>query len=86
MEKKKFEDAIAVFEKNVELYQESANTYDSLGEGLEAAGKLEAAKQNFQKAIELATKNNDGSLPEFQRHMERVTSEIKVADKKAASQ
>jgi predicted alpha/beta superfamily hydrolase len=86
MEKRKFEDAIAVFEKNVELYPESANTYDSLGEGLEAAGKLEAAKQNFQKAIELATKNNDGSLPEFQRHMERVTSEIKVADKKAASQ
>jgi predicted alpha/beta superfamily hydrolase len=86
MEKKKFEDAIAVFEKNVELYPESANTYDSLGESLEAAGKLEAAKQNFQKAIELAMKNNDGSLPEFQRHMERVTSEIKVADKKAASQ
>ena len=86
MAKKKFEDAIAVFEKNVELYPESANTYDSLGEGLEAASKFDAAKQNFQKAIELATKNNDGSLPEFQRHLERVASEIKVADKKAASQ
>lgn len=82
---KKLEEAIAVFHKNVELYPESANPYDSLGEGLEAAGKFDTAKQNFQKAIELAKKNNDGSLPEFQRHLERVNSEIRGTEKKAAS-
>jgi predicted alpha/beta superfamily hydrolase len=83
---KRLEEAIAVFQKNVGLYPESANTYDSLGEGLEASGKFDAAKQNFQKAIELGKKNNDGSLPEFQRHLERVTSEIKGTEKKPASQ
>jgi predicted alpha/beta superfamily hydrolase len=83
---KKLEEAITVFQKNVVLYPESANPYDSLGEGLEAAGKFDTAKQNFQKAIELAKKNNDGSLPEFQRHLERVTAEIRGTEKKAASQ
>jgi predicted alpha/beta superfamily hydrolase len=83
---KKLEEAIAVFQKNMELYPESANTYDSLGEGLETARKFETAKQNFQKAIELAKKNSDGSLPEFQRHLERVTAEMKGTEKKPASQ
>jgi tetratricopeptide (TPR) repeat protein len=83
---KKLEEAIAVFQKNVELYPESANTYDSLGEGLETASKFDTAKLNFQKAIELAKKNNDGLLPEFQRHLERVTAEIKGTEKKPASQ
>jgi predicted alpha/beta superfamily hydrolase len=82
MGRKNLEEAIAVFKKNVELYPESANTYDSLGEGLEAAGKFDMAKQNFQKAIELGKKNNDGFLPEFEKHLERVTTEMKAADQK----
>jgi len=64
---KKLDEAIAVFKQNVELYPGSANVYDSLGEGLEAAGKFDSATQNFQKAIEMATKNNDGALPEFKK-------------------
>ena len=86
MARKNLEEAIAVFQKNIELYPESANTYDSLGEGLEAAGKFDTAKQNFQKAIELAKKNNDGLLPEFEKHLERVTAEAKAAEKKATPQ
>jgi hypothetical protein len=74
---KKNEEAIAVFKRNVELYPQSANVYDSLGEGLEAAGKYDVAAQNFQKAIEMATKSNDESLPQFKQHLERVTAEAK---------
>jgi tetratricopeptide (TPR) repeat protein len=81
---KKFDEAIAVFKQNVEFYPGSANVYDSLGEGLEAAGKFDSATQNFQKAIEMATKNNDGTLPEFKRHLERVTAEVKAAASKNA--
>ena len=58
----KFDEAIAAFKRNVELYPESANVYDSLGEGLEAAGKYEDARENFEKAINLATKTNDYTL------------------------
>jgi uncharacterized protein len=82
---KKLDEAIAVFKRNVEQYPGSANVYDSLGEGLEAAGKLDSATQNFQKAIEMTTKNNDGALPEFKRHLERVTAEIKAAASKNAN-
>ena len=34
------DDAIAIFRYNVELYPDSANVYDSLGEALEQAGRL----------------------------------------------
>ncbi len=87
MEAKRLEEAIAAFKQNVELYPESANTYDSLGEGLEAAGEFSAAKQSFEKAIEVAVKNNDARVPEFKRHLERVASKMKAAaPKKAGSQ
>jgi len=79
MDVKKLDEAIAAFQKNVDLYPGSANVYDSLGEGLEAAGKYDSATQNFQKAIEMATKNNDAALPEFKRHLERVTAEVTAA-------
>jgi predicted alpha/beta superfamily hydrolase len=82
---KKVDEAIAVFQRNVELYPASANVYDSLGEGLEAAGRYDAARQNFQKAIEVATATNDGNLAEFQRHLERIATETKSASAKQAT-
>ena len=39
MAAKKFKDATAVFERYVELYPESVNGYDSLGEVLEARAR-----------------------------------------------
>jgi hypothetical protein len=79
----KKDEAITVFERNVELYPQSANVYDSLGEALEGAGKFDAASQNFHKAIELGTKNSDESLPQFQQHLERVAKEAKGASENA---
>jgi hypothetical protein len=83
---KKLDEAIAAFQRNVELYPASANTYDSLGEGLEAAGKYEAATQNFQKAVEIGTKTNDGGLVQFKQHLERAAAEMKAPKPTAASQ
>lgn len=86
METKKFDEAIAVFQHNVELYPASANVYDSLGEGYENAGKLDLATQSFQKAIELGTKTFDPGLDSFQDHLKRVTGKAKsAADKPAGS-
>ena len=82
MGSQKLDEAITVFKRNVELYPGSANVYDSLGEGLEAAGKYDAATQNFEKAIDMAAKNNDGALPQFKQHLERVTAEAKSPGKK----
>lgn len=82
---KKNDEAIAVFKRNVELYPASANVYDSLGEGLEAAGKYEEADQNFHKAVEIATKTDDQNLPQFKQHIERVAAEMKSASSKDAA-
>jgi len=46
-------EAIEVFKFLVELYPESANAYDSLGEAYMTAGKKELAIKNYEKALEL---------------------------------
>jgi tetratricopeptide (TPR) repeat protein len=46
----KTQEAIAVFKQNAEKYPASWNTYDSLGEGLAAAGQKAEAVAQYQKA------------------------------------
>jgi predicted alpha/beta superfamily hydrolase len=79
---KRVDEAMAAFKRNVELYPQSANVYDSLGDGLEAAGKPELAVQNVQKAVEMATQNGDTRLPDFKKHLERLTAALKTAPAK----
>jgi uncharacterized protein len=81
---KKIEEAIAVFQRNVQLYPGSANVYDSLGDGYESAGKFDLALQNCEKAVEVGTKTNDRDLDQFKDHLKRVTAEAKAAEAKAA--
>ena len=45
--------AVKVFALNVRLFPESANTYDSLGEGYMLSGDREMAIKNYEKALEL---------------------------------
>jgi uncharacterized protein len=71
---KKVEEAVAAFKRNVELYPKSANVYDSLGDGLEAAGKPDLAMANVEKAVDTATKNGDPLLPAFKQHLERLVA------------
>ncbi len=47
------EAAIAVFELNAETYAGSANVFDSLGDGYQAAGDTEAAIAAYKKALEV---------------------------------
>jgi len=47
------EEAVAMFELNTEMFPESANVYDSLGDGLKAAGKPQAALRAYMAAFEL---------------------------------
>ncbi|MGD8997073.1 MAG: MBL fold metallo-hydrolase [Anaerolineae bacterium] len=52
------EAAISVFELNIQVYPESANPYDSLGEAYATVGNKGLAIENYEKALEL-----DSSLP-----------------------
>jgi CubicO group peptidase (beta-lactamase class C family) len=70
--------AIAVFRVNVDLNPEDANSYDSLGEGYEALGRLPRALELFEKAISLS---NDPELTAaFESHAERVTAKMAAED------
>ena len=59
LEQKKIADAIAVFKANAELYPQSSNVYDSLGEAYMANGEKELAITNYKKSLELDPKNKN---------------------------
>jgi tetratricopeptide (TPR) repeat protein len=60
MGSKKMEDAILVFQKNVELHPDSWNAYDSLGEAYMKHGDKELAVKNYRKSVELKPTNENG--------------------------
>ena len=54
------QDAIAVFQRNVQEYPQSSNVYDSLGEAYMKTGQKELAIKNYEKSLELNPKNENG--------------------------
>lgn len=65
----KLAEARAVLQWNVELFPESANVYDSLGEADVKAGDRTAALRNYAKSLELDPKN---------KNAEKFLAEIKA--------
>jgi CubicO group peptidase (beta-lactamase class C family) len=53
------EEAVRVFQLNVELYPQDANAYDSLAEAHLAAGRTAQAIANYKKSLELDPKNEN---------------------------
>ncbi len=59
MGEKKYTEAVAVFKLNVEMYPQSANVYDSLGEAYMKSGNKELAIKNYKKSLELDPANQN---------------------------
>lgn len=67
-------DAIEVLKKNVANYPRSSNVYDSLGEAYEKSGDNRLARENYQKAFDLATSQNDAQRAAiYKANLERVS-------------
>jgi hypothetical protein len=64
--------AIAAFKRNVELYPDSANVYDSLGEALEKSGRIDLAAESYARAAELGKKNGDPNTEVFEQNAARA--------------
>jgi len=71
--------AIEVFRYNTVLYPRSANVYDSLGEGLENAGRLEEAHANYSRAVTLAAAIGDERLEIFTANRDRAKEQLDKA-------
>ena len=69
--------AVWVFRKNVDLYPESANVYDSLGDGLLAGGDTTAAMAQFRRAIAVGTRTGDPVVPESARKLKELEAKSK---------
>lgn len=69
--------ALEVFRLNTELYPHSANAFDSFAEGLWKAGQLDAAIENYQRAIKM---DPDGVGANSRRMLEQVRHQIMSAD------
>jgi tetratricopeptide (TPR) repeat protein len=57
MGREKISEAIELFKLNVEMYPDSANTYDSLGEAYMKSGDTQNAIKNYKKSLELDPEN-----------------------------
>ncbi|WP_228853404.1 alpha/beta hydrolase-fold protein [Aegicerativicinus sediminis] len=66
---------IYAFETNVKNYPNSANVYDSLADGYARLGKIEKAKENYKKAIELAKKSDHPVLEASTTKLEALERE-----------
>ena len=67
------DDAITTFRFNTQNYPRSANTWDSLAEGLEKTGKVSEAIEAYKKAVTVATETNDPALDSFKKHLDHLT-------------
>jgi predicted alpha/beta superfamily hydrolase len=69
-------EALRMFRFNVTNYPDSPNVYDSLGEGLETAGLLAEAAEQYRIAIEKGNGGSDSNLPAYEEHLKRVMEKI----------
>jgi CubicO group peptidase (beta-lactamase class C family) len=60
LRKKRFDEAITVFQLNVEAFPQSFNVYDSLGEAYMEKGETGLAVANYEKSLELNPDNQNG--------------------------
>jgi len=59
MNLEKIHEAIEVFKLNVEVFPQSSNVYDSLGEAYMKSGEKQNAIINYKKSLELNPDNNN---------------------------
>lgn len=73
LEQERVPEAVAVFEMNVEAYPEGPNPYDSLGDGLSAAGRRAEAIAAHTRAVALAEAQHDPRLTSFRANLARAS-------------
>ena len=74
--RKEMTEAIALFRLNVANYPDSANVYDSLGEGLEAAGHSREALEQYEEAVKRGEAAGDPLLDTFRANRDAARKRL----------
>ena len=69
--------ATCIFKTNTLLFPDSPNVYDSYAESLMVGGDLKASLKNYEKAVELAVKNQDPNVDLFKENLEKIKEKMK---------
>lgn len=76
LQQEKFDEAIVVFKENVRRYPESPNVYDSLGDGYDANGEFELARESYEKAYKRGLEVQDPNVQVYKRNLERLQTKL----------
>ena len=76
MELKKPEMGLCILKSNTILFPNSPNVFDSYGEALKINGDLTSALVSYQKAVDIATENNDKNLTYYKEALQKIKNEI----------
>ena len=74
--RKEYSSAIQMFKRNVETFPNSANVYDSLGDGYDAKNQPELALQNYRKAVEISEAIAHPNLTIYRANMKRLQEKL----------
>ncbi len=74
LEQNRVDDALRIFEKNINLYPYSSNVFDSYADALEVKEDFEKAFKFCQKALntERETDNNRFQIQQYEEHLQRL--------------
>ncbi|WP_394335242.1 tetratricopeptide repeat protein, partial [Algoriphagus antarcticus] len=75
----KYKQALSLFKNNLENHPNSANVYDSMGEGLMALGRVEEAVPLFKKAVELGAEPRHRDFELFKKNL--IKGQAMLAEK-----
>jgi CubicO group peptidase (beta-lactamase class C family) len=76
MRRNRFDEARRYLERNIELYPDVSNGYDSLGECHERAGDLKLARKNYTRALEVGQANDDRLQSFYERRIVNIDEMI----------
>lgn len=74
--RRRWDAAIEYFQANVRNYPGSPNVYDSLGEGLEAAGRRDEALAQYEEAVRRGEATSDPLLQAFRQHRDALRTSL----------
>jgi tetratricopeptide (TPR) repeat protein len=76
MELNKPEIGLCILKSNTVHFPTSPNVFDSYAEALKINGDIEAALENYQKAVDVATENDDKNLTYYKDVFQKIKNEL----------